>query len=69
MSLPNVRIGFKGKLVEGDEIRAAVVDCGSHSFRNIFPSFQFAPVKLIATCDFNADQAEAFLKAKGLAWR
>jgi predicted dehydrogenase len=64
-----VRIGFKGKLVEGGEIRAGVIGCGSHSFRNIFPTFQFAPVELVATCDFNAGQAEAFCrKFGGRSW-
>jgi len=60
-----MRIGFKGKLVDEKEIRAAVIGCGSHSFRNIFPVFQFAPVKLVATCDFIEDQAKAFCEKFG----
>ena len=55
-----MRIGFKGKLVDEPEIRAGFVGCGSHSFRNIYPTFQFAPVKLIATCDLEIEKAEAF---------
>lgn len=55
-----MRIGFKGNLLDEPEIRAAVIGCGSHSFRNIFPTFQFAPVKLVATCDFIEAKAKAF---------
>lgn len=60
-----MRIGFKGKLVDEKEIRAAVIGCGSHSFRNIFPAFQFTPVKLVATCDFVEAQAKAFAEQFG----
>jgi len=55
-----MRIGFKGKLIEEEEIRAGFIGCGSHSFRNIYPTFQFAPVNLVATCDMEIDKAEAF---------
>ncbi len=55
-----MRIGFKGRLIDEGEIKVGVVGCGSHSFRNIFPTFQFAPVRLVATCDFNGEQAAAF---------
>lgn len=55
-----MRIGFKGKLVDEPEIRAGFIGCGSHSFRNVYPTFQFAPVKLIATCDLEIEKAEAF---------
>ncbi len=40
-------------------IRAAVIGCGGHAFRNIFPTFQYAPVELAAVCDINKDQAAA----------
>ncbi len=43
-----MRIDFKGKLVDEPEIRAGFVGAGSHSFRNLYPTFQFAPVKLAA---------------------
>ena len=62
-----MRIGFKGRLVDEKEIRAAVIGCGSHSFRNIFPTFQFAPVRLVATCDFVEAQAKAFAEKFGSA--
>lgn len=56
----NKRIGFKGKLIEEPEIRAGFIGCGSHSFRNIYPTFQFAPVKLVAVCDLDLEKAEAY---------
>lgn len=55
-----MRIDFKGKLVNEPEIRAGFIGCGSHSFRNLYPSFQFAPVNLVAVCDLDLGKAEAF---------
>ncbi|MFW6303118.1 MAG: Gfo/Idh/MocA family protein [Candidatus Sumerlaeota bacterium] len=55
-----MRISFNGKLVEEKEIRAGFIGCGSHSFRNLYPTFQFASVNLVATCDIDKSKAEAF---------
>lgn len=55
-----MRIGFKSDLVDEAEIRAGFIGCGSHSFRNLYPTFQFAPVNLIAVCDLDGRKAEAF---------
>lgn len=55
-----MRINFHGKLVDEKEIRAGFIGCGSHSFRNVYPTFQFAPVNLVATCDLDLDKAKAF---------
>jgi len=55
-----MRIGFTGELVDEPRIRAGFIGCGSHAFRNVYPSFQFAPVELIAVCDLDAAKAEAF---------
>jgi predicted dehydrogenase len=62
-----MRIGFKGNLLDEKEIRAAVIGCGSHSFRNIFPTFQFAPVKLVAVCDFIEAKAQVYAEKFGAA--
>lgn len=59
------RINFHGGLVDEPEIRAGFIGCGSHSFRNIYPTFQFAPVNLVATCDLKIDKARAFAKKFG----
>jgi predicted dehydrogenase len=55
-----MRIDFGGQLRDDREIRAGFIGCGSHSFRNIYPTFQFAPVKLVATCDLSPEKAQAF---------
>jgi predicted dehydrogenase len=55
-----MRIDFRGKLVDQPEIRAGFIGCGSHSFRNVYPTFQFAPVSLVATCDLQIEKARAF---------
>jgi predicted dehydrogenase len=39
-------------------IRLGAIGCGSHAQRNIFPSYQFAPVDLVAICDINRSKAE-----------
>ena len=55
-----MRIDCRGRLVDEPTIRAGFVGCGSHAFRNIYPTFQFAPVDLVATCDLEIDKARAF---------
>jgi predicted dehydrogenase len=55
-----MRINFCGQVVDEPEIRAGFIGCGPHSFRNIFPTFQFAPVNLVATCDLSLEKAQAF---------
>lgn len=60
-----MRIDFKGKLVDEPEIKAGFIGCGSHSFRNLYPTFQFAPVNLVAVCDLDKEKAKAFVKKFG----
>lgn len=60
-----MRINFKGQLEERMELRVGVIGCGSHSFRNIFPTFQFTKIQLVATCDYILEKAEAFSKKFG----
>lgn len=55
-----MRINFHGRIVDEPRIRAGFIGCGSNSFRNIYPTFQFAPVDLVATCDLQSDKADAF---------
>lgn len=55
-----MRINFKGQPVDEPEIRVGFIGCGSHSFRNLYPVFQFAPVNLVATCDLDIRKAEMF---------
>ncbi len=60
-----MRITFDGTLTDEREIRAGFIGCGSHSFRNIYPTFQFTPVELVATCDRVEGKAEAFARQFG----
>jgi len=55
-----MRIDFLGRLEDKPEIRVGFIGCGSHAFRNVYPTFQFAPVKLVATCDLVIEKARAF---------
>lgn len=55
-----MRINFLGQVVDEPEINVGFIGCGSHSFRNIYPTFQFAPVNLVATCDLKIEKAQAF---------
>ena len=56
------RINFVGQLVEEPEVRAGLIGCGSHGCRNIVPTFQFAPLRLVATCDHTLAKAQAFAR-------
>ena len=62
-----MRIDFDGTLIPGDEIRAGFIGCGSHSFRNIYPTFQFVPVALTAVCDLSVEKAQRFADTFGAA--
>ena len=39
-------------------IRLAAIGCGGHAQRNIFPTFQFAPIDFVAICDVDRGKAE-----------
>lgn len=46
-------------------IRVAFIGAGGHSFRNVYPTFQYAPVDLVAICDLNGERAAAFARQFG----
>lgn len=48
-----------------EKIRLAHVGCGGHSFRNILPCYQYAPVELVAVCDTDGSRAAAFARQFG----
>ena len=62
---PAMRIGFRGELTGERQVRAGFIGCGSHAFRNVYPTFQFAPVELVATCDLEEAKAAAFARKFG----
>ena len=35
------------------KLRTGFIGCGGHAFRNVYPTFQYAPVNLVAVCDLN----------------
>lgn len=39
------------------KLRAVFVGCGGHAVRNLYPTFQYAPVELIAVCDLDEQRA------------
>ena len=47
------------------KVRVGFIGCGGHAYRNIFPTFQYAPVDLIAVCDLQPERAAAFARQFG----
>lgn len=47
------------------KLRACFIGAGGHSFRNVYPTFQYAPVDLVAICDRDRSRAEAFQRQFG----
>lgn len=48
-------------------LRCAFVGAGGHSFRNLYPALQYAPVELAAVCDLRRDRAETYARMFGAA--
>jgi predicted dehydrogenase len=40
------------------KLKAAFIGCGGHAQRNIYPTFQYAPVDLVAVCDLDPIRAK-----------
>lgn len=50
-------------------VRCAFIGAGGHSFRNIYPALQYAPVDLVAVCDRDRDRASQYAGMFGAgAW-
>jgi predicted dehydrogenase len=47
------------------KLKVGYLGCGGHSFRNIFPCFQFAPLDLVGVCDLQEARAAAFARQFG----
>jgi predicted dehydrogenase len=58
---PPVRYNFEYER----KVRACFIGAGGHSFRNVYPTFQYAPVDLLAICDLDRGRAEAFARQFG----
>lgn len=48
-----------------ERIPVAFIGAGGHSFRNIYPALQYAPVDLRAICDHDTARAENYARAFG----
>lgn len=48
-----------------ERLRACYIGAGNHSYRNILPTFQYAPIDFVAICDRNAGRAEAYARQFG----
>ncbi len=46
-------------------VRAGFVGCGGHSYRNIYPTFRYAPVDLVAVADVAEERAAGYAREFG----
>lgn len=47
------------------KVKVCFVGAGGHSFRNIYPTFQYAPIELLAICDRNLERAKDYARQFG----
>jgi predicted dehydrogenase len=47
------------------KLQTAFIGCGGHAQRNIYPTFQYAPVDLMAVCDLDVDRARTCARQFG----
>lgn len=50
-----------------ERIRCAFIGAGGHSFRNVYPSLQYAPVELVAVSDLDESRAREYARLFGAA--
>jgi len=67
---PPLEAYYDGHIIKNNyeydkKINVGWIGCGRHSWRNIMPNFQWAPVNLVATCDIIEANAKAFCKYFG----
>lgn len=46
-------------------LRVGFIGCGGHAYRNVYPTFQYAPVDLVSVCDLSAHRAASFARQFG----
>jgi predicted dehydrogenase len=47
------------------KLRTGFIGCGGHAYRNVYPTFQYAPVHLAAVCDLDPTRAGEFARIFG----
>jgi len=48
-------------------VRTCFIGAGGHALRNVYPTFRYAPVDLVAICDLDQPRAEAYARMFGAA--
>ncbi|TDL32766.1 Gfo/Idh/MocA family oxidoreductase [Jeotgalibacillus sp. S-D1] len=48
-----------------NKLKVGFIGCGAHSFRNVYPTFDYAPIELVAVCDLSEERAEIYRKRFG----
>ncbi len=46
-------------------LKACFIGAGGHAYRNVYPTFRYAPVELAGICDLSKDRAEGFARVFG----
>lgn len=46
-------------------LKACFVGAGGHAYRNVYPTFRYAPVDLVAVCDLDQRRAQEFARIFG----
>lgn len=46
-------------------LKACFIGAGGHAYRNVYPTFRYAPVDLVAICDLDRERAEGFARVFG----
>jgi predicted dehydrogenase len=46
-------------------LKACFVGAGGHAYRNVYPTFRYAPVDLVAVCDLDQGRAQEFARIFG----
>lgn len=52
--------GTPSDVSDGSTVDVGFVGCGSHAFRNIYPTLQFTDLNLVATCDLAEEKARLY---------
>jgi len=46
-------------------LKACFIGAGGHAYRNVYPTFRYAPVDLVAICDLSKERADGFAEVFG----
>jgi predicted dehydrogenase len=58
-------LGMKYNFEYDKKLKICFIGAGGHSFRNVYPTFQYAPVDLAAICDRDSGKASAYARQFG----